>query len=104
VGYDREGRIAFGFYAGRTHAIVPMKDCLIGREGNALILDTVRVWMEKNHIEPYDEATGKFYKSGHVKVYYNNDYDWESFTSNADLEEFVRDLKRKCEECGNKLL
>ncbi|MBQ5359945.1 MAG: 23S rRNA (uracil(1939)-C(5))-methyltransferase RlmD, partial [Lachnospiraceae bacterium] len=59
VGYDREGRIAFGFYAGRTHAIVPMKDCLIGREGNALILDTVREWMEKNHIEPYDEATGK---------------------------------------------
>jgi len=59
VGCDREGRIAFGFYAGRTHAIVPMKDCLIGREGNALILDRVREWMEKNHVKPYDEASGK---------------------------------------------
>lgn len=59
VGYDREGKIAFGFYAGRTHAIVPMKDCLIGREGNALILDRVREWMEKNYVRPYDEATGK---------------------------------------------
>ena len=56
VGYDREGRIAFGFYAGRTHSIVPMKDCLIGREGNSLILERVREWMEKYHVEPYDEA------------------------------------------------
>ena len=52
----------------------------------------------------YDAASGKFYRSGHVKVLRGKDYDWESFTSNADLEEFVRDLKRKCEECGNKLL
>ena len=59
VGYDREGRIAFGFYAGRTHSIVPMKDCLIGREGNSLILERVREWMEKYHVEPYDEAAGK---------------------------------------------
>ena len=52
----------------------------------------------------YDAASGKFYRSGHVKVLRGKEYDWERFTSNADLEEFVRDLKRKCEECGNKLL
>ena len=60
VGRNKEGRIIAGFYAGRTHAIIPVEhnDCLLGREVNAQILNTVLSHMEQYDIEPYDEATG----------------------------------------------
>ena len=60
VGRDKEGKIIAGFYAGRTHAIIPVEhnDCLLGKEVNAQILDIVISHMEQYDIEPYDEATG----------------------------------------------
>ncbi len=33
VGRNKEGEIVTGFYAGRTHSIVPNRDCLLGVEG-----------------------------------------------------------------------
>ena len=33
VGRNKEGEIITGFYAGRTHSIVPNRDCLLGSEG-----------------------------------------------------------------------
>lgn len=59
IGRDKNGRIIAGFYAGRTHSIIPVSDCLIGTVENKDILDAIIDHMEKNHIEPYDEATGK---------------------------------------------
>lgn len=60
IGRTKEGKIVAGFYAGRTHAIVPVpdNDCVLGREVNAKILDKVIAHMETYDIEPYDEATG----------------------------------------------
>lgn len=60
IGRTKEGKIVAGFYAGRTHAIVPVpdNDCVLGREVNARILDKVIAHMETYDIEPYDEATG----------------------------------------------
>lgn len=60
IGRTKEGNIVAGFYAGRTHAIVPVpdNDCVLGREVNAKILDKVIAHMETYDIEPYDEATG----------------------------------------------
>jgi 23S rRNA (uracil1939-C5)-methyltransferase len=29
VGEDKEGNIVMGFYAGRTHSVIPLKDCVI---------------------------------------------------------------------------
>ena len=55
IGRDKEGNICAGFYAGRTHSIIPCGDCLLGAEENRLILDTVMDWMRRYHIEPYDE-------------------------------------------------
>ena len=54
-GRNREGRIVTGFYAGRTHMIVPGTDCAIGVPENKQILD----FIEKHGIAPYDETTGK---------------------------------------------
>ena len=58
-GRDREGRIVTGFYAGRTHTIVPGTDCSIGVTENKQILELILDFMEKHGIAPYDETTGK---------------------------------------------
>ena len=58
-GKDRDGKTIYGFYAGRTHAVIPCMDCLLGVEENKDILENVRQWMEENHVQPYDETTGK---------------------------------------------
>lgn len=58
-GRDREGRIVTGFYAGRTHHIVPNADCLLGVPENRRILETIVDFMEKEGIAPYEEASGE---------------------------------------------
>ena len=59
VGLDKDGRIVTGFYAARTHNIIPVSDCLLGVRENAVILEAVKAFMEENHILPYDETTRK---------------------------------------------
>ena len=59
VGRDREGRTVTGFYAGRTHTIIPNRNCLLGMPTNEKILETVLSFMEKYRIEPYDEKTNR---------------------------------------------
>ena len=52
-------RIVAGFYAGRTHSIIPMTDCLLGDEVNKDILNRVLTYMELHRVPAYDEETGK---------------------------------------------
>ena len=59
VGKDKEGNLITGFYASRTHSIIPVTDCLLGVSENEEILVAMKNYMQKNHIEPYDEKTGK---------------------------------------------
>ncbi len=56
-GRDKNGRIIYGFYAGRTHSIIETQDCLLGVEENQIILKKIREYMEKEGISPYDENT-----------------------------------------------
>lgn len=55
VGTDRDGNIVTGFYAGRTHSIIPCDDCAIGDNINACILAIIKSHMKKYNIKPYDE-------------------------------------------------
>ena len=59
IGYDREGNLVAGFYAGRTHTIIPCKDCLLGAPENRPVLEGVLDWMRENRIPAYDEADGR---------------------------------------------
>lgn len=59
VGTDKDGKIVTGFYAGRTHQIIPNRDCALGVPVNKTILDIVIAFMEKYHISAYDEQSGK---------------------------------------------
>lgn len=59
VGRGKDGRIITGFYAGRTHSIIENRDCALGVAVNREVLDRVIAYMEKYHVEPYDEMTGR---------------------------------------------
>ena len=58
VGLDKEGKLVTGFYAARTHAIIPVEDCLLGVEENKDVLMAVKEWMLLKQIPAYDETTG----------------------------------------------
>ena len=59
VGYDKESNLVAGFYAGRTHSIIPQTDCLIQHECNKQIVETVLEFMKKYNITAYDEKKNK---------------------------------------------
>ena len=59
VGTDKEGHIVMGFYAARTHSIIPVEDCLLGVKENTPILEIIKNWMNAYHVPAYDEQTGK---------------------------------------------
>ncbi|MBQ7535144.1 MAG: 23S rRNA (uracil(1939)-C(5))-methyltransferase RlmD, partial [Stomatobaculum sp.] len=57
-GKDSAARPVAGFYAGRTHSIIPCEDCLLGVAENKEITAEVLSWMEENQVPPYDEESG----------------------------------------------
>lgn len=56
VGTDKEGKIVTGFYAGRTHSIVPIRECFIQHSLNEELMTIVRRWMNACNITAYDEV------------------------------------------------
>ena len=50
---------AAGFYAGRTHSIIPHTTCLLEQPSCHALLTTILSWMGQNKIPAYDEETGK---------------------------------------------
>ncbi len=50
---------AFGFYAPRSHRLVPVTDCLIEQDGVCDAVNAIKTWADRFHIQPYDERTGK---------------------------------------------
>ncbi len=59
IGTDRDGNPVAGFYAGRTHDIIPCTDCLLGIPENKEILEAVLSYMKEHNIPAYDEKTGE---------------------------------------------
>ncbi|MCH5254815.1 MAG: 23S rRNA (uracil(1939)-C(5))-methyltransferase RlmD, partial [Lachnospiraceae bacterium] len=59
VGYDKNGSLITGFYAGRTHTIIANTDCCLGAPENKQILEAVLAYMKENQVSAYQEETGK---------------------------------------------
>ena len=59
VGTDKAGRPCIGFYAGRTHRIVPCPDCRLQPGVLNEIGNTLCAFFAEKGIRPYDEETGK---------------------------------------------
>ena len=59
IGTDKEKQPIAGFYAGRTHSIIPNMKCYLGAEENEEILNIILSYMKEYKVEAYDEVTGK---------------------------------------------
>jgi 23S rRNA (uracil1939-C5)-methyltransferase len=59
VGRKKDGSVAIGFYAGRTHSIMDADHCYIGAKVNDDIIKFMRSFINQYHIEPYDEENNK---------------------------------------------
>lgn len=55
IGTDKEGNIVTGFYAGRTHQIIPNMECALGVDVNQQILKIIVDFMNKYGVSAYDE-------------------------------------------------
>lgn len=59
IGTDRDGKIVTGFYASRSHRIIPNRVCYLGVTENETILNEVISYMEECKVAAYDEESGK---------------------------------------------
>ncbi len=59
VGYDKNGRLSFGYYAKRSHDIVFCEKCVIANPEFTDIAKIVCASAEKHGITDYDELSGK---------------------------------------------
>ncbi len=57
--FTPDGNTSFGFFAPRSHRLIPIFDCQIQDVRIIRILNAVLEWARKYRIPPYDETTGK---------------------------------------------
>lgn len=57
IGIDKEGQKVVGFYAGRTHSIIPTTHCIIQSKKNKPILKEVLDYINTNQVSVYNEQT-----------------------------------------------
>ncbi len=58
VGTDKNGKLIYGFYAKRSHRIVPAENCLLQPEGFKRAADLVIEYAQSKKIPAYREETG----------------------------------------------
>lgn len=56
---DAEGNVTFGFFAARSHRLIPLADCAIQHEQTLLCAKAVADWANQYKVSAYDEKTGR---------------------------------------------
>lgn len=59
VGKDKTGNIVCGFYAQRSHSIIPLNGCILGMGEDEKIINSVLEYMKEYNVAPYDEEAHK---------------------------------------------
>lgn len=59
VGADAHGNPIVGFYAPRSHRIVPIEDCALQQEWAKPVIAALLRFMRENNVKGYDEVSGK---------------------------------------------
>ena len=59
MGYDQSFKVAPGFFAQRSHRIIPVADCAIQSAQVMAVTSAVAEWANMYSIPPYDETTRK---------------------------------------------
>lgn len=59
IGKNKNGDTVSGFYARRSHEIIPVSDCLMAPEINSVINEIVVEFMKEHNISVYDETAHK---------------------------------------------
>lgn len=54
-----DGTVTFGFYAERSHRLIPLFDCPIENAQITALARTVAEWANRNRVRVYDETNGK---------------------------------------------
>ncbi len=54
---DSEGKVRVGFFAPRSHRVIPLNDCRLQSSAFASAIRHFLQWANQNHIPPYDETT-----------------------------------------------
>lgn len=55
IGKGTNSEVVSGFYARRSHEIIPVNDCMVGAEINKDILSAVKEYIDKFNVSVYDE-------------------------------------------------
>ena len=59
IGKDKTGRLIYGFYANKSHSVIPVEDCFTGIKENAILCQALVSYMNENNVSAYDDKTGK---------------------------------------------
>lgn len=55
----KDGKVVIGFYAPRSHEVIPCLDCRLQPPSFCAILTEIKAFLEEENISIYDEASGK---------------------------------------------
>ena len=96
VGTDGEGNTVTGFFAPRSHRIVPINSCALQAEWSGTLISALTSFMKEEGLTGYDERT----RSGHIRHLVAREVDGALVvtvvaTSKINLEKFASALAEK---------